>query len=113
MCKFIGKSNQRILCERCKSEILRMYSIVYVAKETTKTSNFTCQSKSFISIFFTFQVSACEMQPFSCHDLENDIHHSQTAKTVFSHHNFKLFRRTAMHQIKYIGYYYSFASLGQ
>ena len=52
--------------------------------ETTKTSNFTCHSKSFISIFFTCQVSACELQPFSCHDLANDIH-SQTAKTVLSH----------------------------
>ena len=52
--------------------------------EITKTSNFTCHSKSFISIFFTCQVSACELQPFSCHDLANDIH-SQTAKTVLSH----------------------------
>ena len=52
--------------------------------ETTKTSYFTCQSKSFISVFFTCQISACELQPFSCHDLANEIH-SQTAKTVFSH----------------------------
>ena len=84
MCKFIGKSNERILCKLSKSEILRLYSIVHVAMETTKTSHFTCQSKSFISIFFTCQVSACELQPFSCHDLANDIY-SQTAKTVFSH----------------------------
>ena len=84
MCKFIGKSNERILCKLRKSEILRLYSIVHVAMETTKTSNFTCQSKSFISIFFTCQVSACELQPFSCHDLANDIY-SQTAKTVFNH----------------------------
>ena len=48
-----------------------------------KTSNFTCQSKSFISIFFTCQVSACELQPFSCHDLANDIY-SQTAKLCSS-----------------------------
>ena len=54
--------------------------------ETTKTSNFTCQSKSFISIFFTCQVSACELLPFFCHDLANDTY-SQTAKTVFSHLN--------------------------
>ena len=54
--------------------------------ETTKTSNFTCQSKSFISIFFTCQVSACELLPFFCHDLTNDTY-SQTAKTVFSHLN--------------------------
>ena len=84
MRKFIGKSNERILCKLSKSEILRLYSIVHVAMETTKTSNFTCQSKSFISIFFTCQVSACELQPFSCHDLANDIF-SQTVKTVFSH----------------------------
>ena len=54
--------------------------------ETTKTSNFTCQSKSFISIFFTCQVSACELLPFFCHDLANDTY-PQTAKTVFSHLN--------------------------
>ena len=86
MCKFIRKSNERILCKLSQSEILRLYSIVYVAMKTTKTSNFTCQWKSFISIFFTCQVSASELQPswFSCHDLANDIY-SETAKTVFSH----------------------------
>ena len=84
MCKFIGKSNERILCKLSKSENLRLYSVIHVAMETAKMSNFTCQSKSFISIFFTCQVSACELQPFSCHDLANDIY-SQTAKTVFSH----------------------------
>ena len=84
MCKLIGKSKDRILCKLSKSEILRLYSIVHVAMETTKTSHFTCQSKSFISVFFTCQVSACEQQPFSCRDLENDIY-SQTPKTVFSH----------------------------
>ena len=84
MCKFIGKPNERILCKLSKSEILMLYSIVHVAMETTKTSHFASQSKSFISIFFTCQVSVCELQPFSCHDLANDIY-SQTAKTVFSH----------------------------
>ena len=86
MRKFIGKSNDRILCKLSKSEILRLYSIIHVAMETTKTSHFTCRSKSFISIFFTCQVSACELQPFSCHDLTNDIY-SQTANTVFRHLN--------------------------
>ena len=91
MCKFIGKSNEQILCKLSKSEILRLYSIVHVAMETTKTSNFTCQSKSFISIFFTCQVfSACELQPSPCHDLASDIY-SQTAKTVLSHLNVSLF----------------------
>ena len=84
MRKFIGKSNERILCQLSKSEILRLYSIVHVAMETTKTSHFTCRSKSFVGIFFTCQLSACELQPFSCHDLTNDIY-SQTAKTVFNH----------------------------
>ena len=69
MCKFIGKSNEWILCKLSKSDILRLYSIVHVAMETKKTSHFTCQSKSFISIFFTSQVSACELQSCSCHDL--------------------------------------------
>ena len=54
--------------------------------ETTKTTHFTCtcQSKSFISIFFTCQVSAHELQPFSLQDLANVIY-LQTAKIVFSH----------------------------
>ena len=85
MGKFIGKSNERILCKLSKSEILRLFSIVHVAMETTKT-NFTCHSKSFINIFFTCQVSACELQPFSCHDLANGIYY-QTTKTVFNHLN--------------------------
>ena len=38
----------------------------------------------FYSTFFTWQVPACELQPFSCHDLANDIF-SRTVKTVFSH----------------------------
>ena len=84
MCKFIGKYNERILCKPSKSEILGLYSIVHVAMETTKTSSFTCQSKSFISIFLTCLVSGCELQPFACHYLANDPY-SQTAKTVFSH----------------------------
>ena len=67
-----------------KSEIFRLYSIVHVAVETTKTLNFTCHLKFFISIFFTCQVSSCELQLFSCHYLANDTY-SQTAKTVFSH----------------------------
>ena len=111
MCKFIGKSNEWVFCKLSKSEILRLYSIVHVAMETTKMSNFTCQSKSFISIFFTCQVSACELQPFSCHDLANEIY-SQTAKTVFSH--LKQFNRHKLwHQPKMCAvctvymYYYS------
>ena len=45
----------------------------YVEMKTTETSNFTHQSKSFIKTVFTCQVSACELQAFSCHDLANDI----------------------------------------
>ena len=86
MCKFIGKSNERVLWKLSKSAILRLYSIVHVTMETMKTSQLACQSKSFISIFFTCQVSAYELQPFSCHDSANEIY-SQTTKTVFSHLN--------------------------
>ena len=75
LCKLVGKSKEQILCKLSKSEMLRLYSIVHVAMETTKMSHFTWQSKSFISIFFICQVSACELQPFSCHDLAiNDIY---------------------------------------
>ena len=88
----IRKSNERILCKLSRSEISRLYSIVHVAMETTKTSDFTCQSKSFISLLFTCQVLACELQNFSSHDLGNDIY-SQTAKTVFSHLNLNIVRK--------------------
>ena len=61
MCKFIGK----VLCKLSKSEILRLYSIVRVAMKTTKTSNFTCQSKSFISVLYfslaKFQLVRCNL----------------------------------------------------
>ena len=54
--------------------------------ETTKRQILlNCQSKSFISIFFTCQVSACELQPFSCHDLADDTYSETAMKTVFSH----------------------------
>ena len=92
MCKVIGKSNERSLCKLSKSEILQLYSIIRVAMETTKTSYFTFQSKSFSSIFFTWHVLACELQPFSCHGLAKYIS-SQTAKTVFSHLNYNLHSR--------------------
>ena len=90
MCKFIGKSNERILCKLSKSEILRLYSIVHVAMETTKTSHFTCQSKSFISIFFTCQVSACELQPFSCHHLANDFQYTHKLPKLCSATSFRI-----------------------
>ena len=86
MCKFIGKSDEWIFCTLSKNEILRLYSIVHVAMETTKMSNFTCESKSFIYVFSTCHASACELQHFSCHNLANDIY-SVTAKTVLSHLN--------------------------
>ena len=40
--------------------------------------------KVFHQYIFQLPSSACELQPFSCHDLANDIF-SQTVKTVFSH----------------------------
>ena len=105
MYNFIGKSNGWIFCKLRKSEILRLYSIVHVAMETTKMSIFTCQSKSFINIFSTCQVSACELQPFSCHNLANDIY-SETAKTVFSHLNcHKLCNHLLLSEVKFSKYW--------
>ena len=57
MCKFIEKSNERILCKLSKSEILRLYSIDHVAMEITKTSNFS-------SVYFLlakFQLVSCNL----------------------------------------------------
>ena len=63
MSKVIRKSNERILCKLSKSESLRLYSIIHDARETTKTSNFTCQSKS-SSVNFSlakFQLMSCNL----------------------------------------------------
>ena len=85
MCNFIGKSNEWIFYKLSKSEILRLHSIVHVAMETTKTSNFTCQLKSFWHQYiFHWQSFSFHATTFSCHELANDIH-SKTSKTVFSH----------------------------
>ena len=68
MCKFIhvGKSNELILCKLSKSDVLRLYSIVHVAMESTKMSNY-------LSIKIFHQIW--------------QMTHSQTAKAVSSHLN--------------------------
>ena len=66
----IVRINYSKLCASLQENLMGEF---YVAMETTKTSNFTCQSKSFISVLFTCHGLACELQPFSCHDLVNDI----------------------------------------
>ena len=43
--KFIGKSNERILCKLSKSKILRSYSMVHVAMETF--------NQSLLSVYFS------------------------------------------------------------
>ena len=63
MCEFIRKSNELILCKLSKSEILKLYSIVHVAMETTKTSNFTC-GQNLSSVYFSlakFQLVSCNL----------------------------------------------------
>ena len=49
----INYSQLCAMCKPSKSEILRLYSFVHVAMEIKKTSNSTCQPKSFISISLT------------------------------------------------------------
>ena len=87
MCKFIGKYNKGILCKLSKRGIFRLYSIVHIRLFTLI---FTCQSKSFISIFFTCQVSACELQPFSCHDLASDFQYTHKLSKLCSATSFRI-----------------------
>ena len=61
MCIFTGKSNDRILCKLSKSEILRLFGVVHVAMETTKTSHSTCQT-NFSPVYF----SLVKLQLVSC-----------------------------------------------
>ena len=84
MCKFIEKSNERILLKRSKSEILRCIQSFMLPWKLRKCQILPCQLKSFIGIFFSCKVSACELQPCSFHNLAN-AKYLQNVKTVFSH----------------------------
>ena len=53
----MGKSNERIYGKLSNGEILRLYLIVHVAMETTKTSNFTRQSITLSSVYFSLAKS--------------------------------------------------------
>ena len=63
MCKIIGKFNERILYKLSKSEILRLYSIVHVVMETTKTSILPVNQEP-SSVYFLlakFQLVSCSL----------------------------------------------------
>ena len=63
MCMFKGKSIDRFLCKLSKSEILRLFLIVHVAMENTKTSHFTCQT-NVSPVYFSlaeFQLVSCNV----------------------------------------------------
>ena len=63
MCKFIGKSNERILCKLSKSEILKLYSICHVAMVTTKMSDLPV-NQNVSSVYFSlakFQLLSCNV----------------------------------------------------
>ena len=58
MCKFIGKSNEGILCKLSKNDISRLYSVGHVSM---KTSHFARPSK-LSAVYFSlakFQIVSC------------------------------------------------------
>ena len=57
--------------ELCASSYENLMSEFYVDNENV--TFYQCQSKSFTSMFFTCQVSACELQPFSCQNCQNCV----------------------------------------
>ena len=59
----MGKSSEQMFCKLGKSEILRLFSIVHVDMETTKTSNFTCHSNrsSVYCSLAKFQLVGCNL----------------------------------------------------
>ena len=59
----MGKSNERIFCKLSHGEIIRLYLIVHVAMETTKTSNLPV-SQTLSSVYFSlakFQLVSCNL----------------------------------------------------
>jgi len=99
VCKFIGKSNEQILCKLSKSEILRLYSIVHVAMETVKKSNFTCQSKSFISIFSLakFQLVSCNLSLVTIWQMTYTVEPRLTATSLLRPLFLGCLTKTAIH----------------
>ena len=78
MFKFTGKF-EWVLCKLSKSEILRLYSIIHVAIETTKMSNFTVNQNIFhVASFHLWSVTLLLPWFSKWHILTN-------CKTVFSH----------------------------
>ena len=60
----MGKSNERIYGKLSNGEILRLYLIVHITMETTKTSNFTRQSITLSSVYFSLaksQLVSCNL----------------------------------------------------
>ena len=59
----MGKSSEQMFCKLSKREILRLFSIVHVDMETTKTSNFTCHSNrsSVYCSLAKFQLVGCNL----------------------------------------------------
>ena len=53
MCKFIGKSNERILCKLSGSEILRLYSIVHNAMETFRKRQILPVNQNLSSAYYS------------------------------------------------------------
>ena len=63
MCKFIAKSNERILCKLSKSEILKLHSIVHVAWKLRKR-HILPVSQNISSVYFSlakFQLVGCNL----------------------------------------------------
>ena len=85
MCKFIGKSNKWILCKLSKRGIFRLYSIIHIRLFT-----FYLSVKIFHQYIFTCQVSACELQPFFCHDLANDFQYTHKLPKLCSATSFRI-----------------------
>ena len=84
----IGKSNERILCKLIepKWNFKVVFTRLCCHWNYKNVKFYLIVNQNLSSVYFSLAKfrPACELQPFSCHDLANDIY-SETAKTVLSH----------------------------
>ena len=79
MWKFIGKSNERILCKLSQSEILWLYPIVHIAMETMKLSSVHFSLAKFqlvscnLSLAMIWQMTYTHKLPKLCSPTNNTL----------------------------------------
>ena len=73
-----------------QTEQKRNFQVVFNRSHSFVHINFYLSVKIFHQYIFTCQVSACELQPFSCHDLASDFQYTHKLPKLCSATSFRI-----------------------